>query len=114
MTNEAKHFDDNKPALQYLLAIEGLSEVARVGMFGAGKYGQFNYKDGMPWMKLAGSISRHLQAWILGEDYDHESKCHHIAHLVFDGLMLLDYWKRTKGNDDRYKELPKASSNLPF
>ena len=108
---EAKHFDDGKPGIQFVLGMSGLAEVARVGDFGAKKYGQWNYKCGMPWMKLAGSCSRHLTAWIIGETYDKESGLHHLAHMVYDGLMLLDYAARNKGQDDRYIELPKSDSN---
>src|ERR1700690_428246 len=109
--SEAKHFDDGKPGLQFVLGMAGLAEVAKVGDFGARKYGQWNYKDGMPWMKLAGSCSRHLGPWILGQDNDNESNLHHLAHMVYDGLMLLDYAARNKGTDDRYKELPKSDSD---
>jgi Domain of unknown function (DUF5664) len=109
--SEAKHFDMNKPGIHYVLAMQGLSEVAKVGDFGAKKYGQWNYKAGMPWMKLLGSCSRHLTSFILGEDNDSESHLPHLAHMVYDGLMLLDYAARKKGTDDRFKELPKSDSD---
>lgn len=103
---EAKHLDDGKTGLQYILAMPGLCSVAKVGDFGARKYGQWNYKAGMPWMKLLGSCSRHLAAFIKGEDMDGESGLPHLAHLAYNALMLLDYMENHKELDDRYGKLP--------
>jgi hypothetical protein len=100
---EAGHKDSGKTELQYILAMKGLDEVAKVGSFGAKKYDQWNYMAGMPWMKLAGSIARHLTDWIRGHDKDEESGLHPLAHLVYDALMLLEYDYRKVGKDDRYK-----------
>jgi len=100
----AGHTDEGKVALQYVLAMEGLDSVSRVGEFGAKKYDQWNYKKGMPWMKLAGSLSRHLASFIRGEDLDKESGLPHLAHLCYDALMLLDYSIHHKEMDDRYHE----------
>jgi len=101
----AKHFDEGKLELQYILAMPGLADVAKVGSFGARKYGQWNYRSGMPWMKLLGSCSRHLTAFILGENDDPESKLPHLAHLVYDALMLMGYVTEHPQLDDRYKPL---------
>jgi hypothetical protein len=115
MTNEAKHLDTGKIQLQYIFAMPGLIYVAKVGDFGAKKYGQWNYKAGMPWMKLLGSCSRHLAAFLRGEDLDLESGLPHLAHLAYDALMLLDYQENHIELDDRYKELPKSTVNsLPY
>ena len=99
---EAGHDDSQKVGLQFILAMPGLYEVAKVGDFGAKKYGQFNYKKGMKWMRLLGSCSRHLVSFIQGEDIDKESGISHIAHFVYDGLMLLDYIIHHRELDDRY------------
>lgn len=100
---KAKHFDDNKPEIQYILAMPGLKAVAAVGTFGKAKYGQWNYKGGMLWMRLLGSCSRHLMDFILGEDMDKESGLPHLAHLCYDALMLLGYMTEHKELDDRCK-----------
>lgn len=112
--NEADHKDQGKIGLQYVYSMPGLELVAKVGDFGAQKYGQWNYKAGMPWMKLAGSIARHFFAWLSHEDLDKESGLPHLAHLVYDGLMLLDYSIRQKGVDDRYAEIPESGDPLSF
>lgn len=104
---EAAHKDEGKTALQYVLAFKGLDEVAKVGEFGAKKYGQFNYKAGSSYMRFLGSCSRHLASFIRGEDTDSESGLSHLAHLVFDCLMLMDWLQRGVGTDDRYHDVPK-------
>ena len=101
---EAKHLDTGKVALQYVLVFKGLDEVAKVGEFGAKKYGQFNYKAGASYMRFLGSCTRHLASFIRGEDKDIESGFSHLAHLIFDALMLLDWIDRKVGQDDRYKD----------
>lgn len=102
MEKEAKHFDEGKLAIQYVLFMKGLDEVAKVGEFGAKKYGQFNYVAGSSYMRFLGSCTRHLAAFIRGEDKDSESGINHLAHLVFDALMLLEWIHRGVGKDDRY------------
>lgn len=110
---EAKHQDSGKLGLQYILAMPGLLDVAAVGDFGAAKYGQFNYKAGMQWMKLLGSCSRHLVAFISGEDLDRESSLPHLAHLAYDALMLLDYMRSHREMDNRYTENKPVEPLLP-
>jgi len=112
---EALHKDEGKIGYHYILAMPGLFWVAAVGDYGAIKYrDQFNYKKGMPWMKLIGSCSRHLIAFVRGEDNDKESGLPHLAHLAYDALMLLDYKENHIDLDDRYKDIPKRSSDLLF
>lgn len=103
---EAKHLDTGKVPLQHILAMLGLDQVALVGEYGFKKYGdRWNYRKGMPWSKLLGSCSRHLAAFIRGENLDIESGLPHLAHLAYDCLMLLEYQMETKyaTNDDRFK-----------
>lgn len=104
VANSAKHFDEGKAGIHYVLAMPGIDQVARVGDFGAKKYGQWNYRNGMPWMKLLGSCARHLTAFIAGQNNDPESGISHLAHLIYDALMLLGYVIEEKGVDDRYRD----------
>lgn len=112
--NSASHHDEGKIGLQYILAMPGLLDVARVGDFGAAKYGQWNYRSGMPWMKLIGSCSRHLMAFTFGEDYDIESGHPHLAHLAYDCLILLGYMNEHKELDDRFRNVSKGPEPLAF
>jgi len=102
--SEAKHLDEGKVRLQYILAMPGIDLVAAVGYYGFTKYGdRYNYRKGMPWMKLLGSCSRHLAAFIRGENRDTESQLPHLAHLAYDALMLLEYPGKFDHLDDRAK-----------
>lgn len=101
--SEASHKDEGKTALQYILAMQGLDDVAKVGMYGAQKYSQWNYMAGSSYMRFLGSCARHLTAYIRGEDVDPESGCKHLAHLIYNCLMLLEWTYRGVGKDDRYK-----------
>lgn len=114
---EAGHFDEGKIGLQYVLAMRGLGYVAAVGDYGAKKYGQHNWRKGMPWMKLLGSCSRHLTEFILGTDIDMESGLPHLAHLVYNALMLLEYMEDHRDKDDRFKNISSltvSESDIPF
>ena len=101
----AKHFDEGKTELQYVLAMDGLDEVAKVGTYGANKYGQYNYRDGSTFMRFIGSIIRHTAAFARGQDLDRESGFSHLAHVIYNCLILLQWIHDKKGIDDRYKNL---------
>lgn len=100
MSGTAKHFDENKPALQWI-PYEPLTEVAKVFEYGAVKYGQHNYKCGMKWSKMVGSILRHTYRFMNGEDKDDESGLPHLAHAACCCLMLLYFYKHHPDLDDR-------------
>ena len=102
----ADHFDNDKLALQNILAMPGLDEVAKVGMYGAKKYGQWNYTGGSEYMRYLGSIVRHVSSYIRGESLDKESGLNHLAHACYNGLIILTWVKTGKGTDDR------SSSNI--
>lgn len=99
---EAKHLDDGKTALQYILFMKGIDYVAQVGSYGAKKYGQWNYTGGSEYMRYLGSCVRHLTAYIRGVDLDEESGLPHLAHLVYNCLILMEWAHRKVGTDDRY------------
>lgn len=101
--SEASHHDTGKIGLQFILAMPGLDQVAKVGDYGAKKYDQWNYVKGMPWTKLLGSCSRHLASFIRGEDLDKESGLPHLAHLAYNALILLGYMENHNALDDRFK-----------
>ena len=112
--SEGKHFSQGKPGLQYILGMYGLEEVAKVGDWAtANKYERWTYRKGLNWMELCGRCARHLGDFIKGLDADRETGLHPLAHLVFDGLMLLDFVIMKRGTDDRY--VPKSDTDcLPY
>lgn len=100
MPKEATRHDKGKRKW-HLLPWKGIEEVVKVAENGAKKYGKYNYFRGMAWSRVIDSAFRHLVAIRNGEDIDQESKCLHSAHLVFNGLMLCEYFKYHRNLDDR-------------
>lgn len=96
-----KHFDDNKPGIQWILSMQGLDDVAAVGDYGAKKYSQGNWRGGAEWMRFLGSCSRHLIKVIRGQWLDDESHLPHLAHVIYNCLILLEWHKMKRGTDDR-------------
>ncbi len=101
--------DDGKVPLQLLcpFAEEG---TAKVLAFGRDKYTKItgkdashNWKLGMDWTKVIGSIRRHLNAIMRGEDIDPDSGLPHVDHLGCEIMFLQSYMAQGIGTDDRYK-----------
>lgn len=95
--------DQGKSRLE-LLPPHAVEELGHVLKFGAEKYGEYNYLGGLKWTRFAGAILRHTYAWLRGEDNDPESGFSHLAHAAVSAMMILEFMKRGKGEDDRYRE----------
>lgn len=99
---KADRFDDNKPMLQYnLLGREVCELEASVWTAGAEKYSPGNWLKGQSTTKAAGSLLRHLTAYLAGEDNDPESGLPHIGHVITSAKILAN--GQLKGFDDRSK-----------
>lgn len=102
MRTGAIKFDSGKPRLD-LLPVAALEQIAAVLAFGATRYGEHNWREGMKWGRVSGAALRHLFAWLRGEDKDPDSGLSHLAHAACNLCFLLDYVLSGKGEDDRYK-----------
>jgi hypothetical protein len=100
----ATHLDTNKPRME-LLPAAALTEWARAMTFGATKYGDHNWRKGLAWTRVLGSLSRHLTSFMAGEDRDPESGVNHMAHVMCNAAFLLHYEKHHPELDDRYRGL---------
>ncbi len=97
---------DNDCKIRYdLIPSFAQEQYAKVLTFGAIKYGDNNWKKGMPWSTILSSLERHLEAIKKGEDYDKESGFLHIAHVMCNAGFLTEYYNIYPQGDDR---------NLPF
>lgn len=97
---EATKYDNNK--LRYdLIPSTPLEELAKVYTIGSIKYGDNNWRKGMMWSRIIGSMLRHLYAWIKGETYDKEDGQHHLAAVAWAAFTLIQYEKDNIGKDDR-------------
>jgi hypothetical protein len=95
-----KH-DQSKPAVG-LIPAEALEAEGYVWGFGARKYGEHNWRNGLSVLRICGAILRHTMAIMRGEDIDSESGQPHAAHIRCDAAMLIAFRDR-KDLDDRFK-----------
>ncbi len=95
-------FDEGKVRISILPGL-ALEEVMKVGEFGAKKYGDLNYKKGMPVCKYINAAYRHIfKEWLFkGVDMDDESGLHHLAHGAWNVLAALDQMMTKPEYDDR-------------
>jgi hypothetical protein len=77
-----------------------LDELEKVGMYGASKYGQSNWRGGDKYMRYLGSIARHCTHVCRGQWLDSESGLPHLAHVAYNALILLSWHIDGKGNYD--------------
>ncbi len=113
-TDKALRFDDGKVRLD-LVSPTAIHELAKVLTFGASKYAPNNWRGGMKWSRVIGSLKRHLNAIESGEDHDKETGILHIAHVMCNAMFLTDYYKIYPQGDDRphgYLKSPKIGLDI--
>jgi hypothetical protein len=94
-----KH-DSEKVRLD-LIPTSLLNGVGEVLTFGANKYGDRNWEEGLAWSRVYGALLRHVTAWWDGETLDPESGLHHLKHAACNLAFLIEFLKTHKGGDDR-------------
>jgi hypothetical protein len=97
-----KH-DQEKP-LVALIPGSALLEEAKVWTFGAKKYGNWNWANGLVYSRLVSAMLRHTIAIMMGEDKDPESGLLHAAHIRCTAGMLIEFHQTNRTElDDRLK-----------
>ena len=92
-------FNEGKPKTS-LVHYKSLEPLVRVLEFGADKYGAFNWKKPPETdTQHLESLSRHLFALMDGEEYDNESKMHHIGHIMANAMMYSYHMNNNKESD---------------
>lgn len=95
--------DSGKPRIS-LIPGEALLELTIAMTYGAKKYGEDNYKNGLSFRRLIDAAFRHLIAISDGEDVDLESGNKHVGHALAS-LAMLTYMMQNKPDlDDRSKK----------
>ena len=84
-----------------LIPFDALEEVARVYGVGARKYSDDNWLGGYRWRLSLGALMRHVARFMVGEDLDPETGCHHLAHAAWHCLTIMTFHMRGLGTDDR-------------
>mgnify|MGYP000197493268 CR=1 FL=1 len=100
-------YDDGKPRYD-LMPPDAENAIAKILTFGAEKYADRNWEDGMNWGRLYGAARRHLSKYWAGENYDSDSGELHLAHAACCVMMLLSYQLRNVGTDTRNVLPPKT------
>lgn len=91
---------DNGKVRLDLIPPEWVMVLGNVLTAGANKYADRNWELGMPWSKIWGPLLRHAFKWLLGEQYDKETGCHHLAMVAWNALALMTYQMRGIGTPD--------------
>lgn len=92
-------FDEGKNRLD-LIPPEWIWALGTVMTAGAKKYPERNWEKGMSWTKMVGCAMRHTLKFIVGEPYDEETGCHHLAMAAWNLLGLMTYHLRDIGEKD--------------
>jgi hypothetical protein len=91
-----KKFDKGKLRLD-LIPTEAIKALGEVLTYGAGKYGDRNWEEGISYSRLYAATQRHLLYFWDGQKKDEESGLHPLWHALTDIAMLL--WMDWHRND---------------
>ena len=90
-----------------LLPPEAMNELVYVYTYGASKYADRNWEQGLRWGRVFAAMMRHAWAWWAGESR-HEERMHSLASVAWCALALMTFEQRHIGEDDRI-----CTSTLP-
>lgn len=103
--------DDSGKIRLELIPPELLFAVGTILTFGAKKYADRNWEQGMKWGRVFGALMRHLWCWWGGKlptstnfvfgELDDETECSHLWHAACCIAFLITYENRKIGEDDR-------------
>lgn len=95
---------DEKKEQIHLIPVEFILGCAQALKMGAGKYGKWNYREGIEYTRLIDSLMRHTLAYLNGEELDPESGLPHTYHMAAN-VSMLEWMRANKPEmDDRYKK----------
>lgn len=98
---DGQKFDAGKVRLD-LIPPELLFGVGSVLTFGATKYGDRNWENGIKWSRVFAALMRHMWAWWKGEKLDPETGMSHLWHAGCCVAFLIAYEDRGMTSfDDR-------------
>lgn len=94
----------NNDKIRYdLLEPHAIEELVKIFTFGSRKYAPNNWLKGLSWTQVNASLKRHLAQWEKGEDRDQETQLLHMAHVAWNALAIVSYYKYRPEFDDRFK-----------
>lgn len=96
--DKATRYNAGKPRWS-LVDHASLEPLVRVLEFGETKYGRWNWKKGLDKTEILESLYRHLICLIDGEEFDKETKLHHIGHIM-SNAMFYSYFDRLEKKEE--------------
>jgi len=85
-----------------LITPEMTKAIANVLHSGLQKYEPRNWEKGMPYVsQIMGSLKRHIEEFLSGEDFDHDTKQLLVDHIACNAGMLATMYRRYPEMDDR-------------
>lgn len=84
-----------------LLPFDVLDQWVQVLTFGTQKYADRDWERGMPPGRNIAAALRHISSFMQGEDWDSESRLHHLAHALCDIGFALRHTQSHPQLDDR-------------
>lgn len=96
---EGKKIDQQKVRLD-LVPPELIEAVGWVTTFGATKYGDHNWRQGIKYSRIIAAAMRHLNEYRAGNAIDADSGLHHLWHAATNIAFLIAYEA-----DEKYHEL---------
>lgn len=91
-----------KPKVSIVLeARHAIAGVAGVLTQGSEKYSRANWRKGLMHTEVCDSLSRHLLAYLAGEDADPETGLLHVDHVLANALFLAELTRTRPDLDDR-------------
>ena len=90
-----------------LLPMGPITELVNVLGYGSRKYQDDNWRKGLPYKATWGAMIRHAVKWYAGEQIDEESGCRHLAMVMWNAMVLLEFEMQGRTDlDDRPKGAP--------
>lgn len=102
---------NNAKLKTHLFPAEWELELTRIFHQGSIKYSENNWLKGMPYSYCLGSARRHILKYLLGQKYDKETGCHHLAHAAWNLLAIYSYELRGVGMADLTPHNPTEHDN---
>ena len=111
MKSEGTKHDTDKPRWD-LLPYDAVAGTVSVLTFGANKYADRNWENGLEYGRIYGALMRHMTAWWGGEDLDPESGLLHLDHAACCIAFLQAFVKRGRIDLDNRPVIPGAQTRI--
>ena len=102
MSSEGIKFDQDKPNMS-AIPKEAMWKMGQALAYGAKKYGNGNFRNGMDIDRQISAAVRHIYQFLDGESEDSESGVCHLGHALASLAMACYTLENCEGRDTRFK-----------